>query len=68
MTIQAAVIHSDLPPLGATTEAPVTKRMLVAGRRAFIENRANLSDLYDFYECDLTATLKAIYRSMAGAM
>jgi hypothetical protein len=41
--------------------------MLAAGRRAFLRERWNLDDLYDFFEADLDDFLKKIYRAMSAA-
>lgn len=45
----------------------VSPEMLAAGRRAFLKQRGKLSDLYDFYECDLDTALKCIFREMTRA-
>jgi hypothetical protein len=41
--------------------------MLMAGKRAFLANRALLDDLYEFFDCDLNHVLTEIFREMARA-
>jgi hypothetical protein len=45
----------------------VTPSMLMAGKRAFLANRALLDDLYEFFDCDLNHVLTEIFREMARA-
>ena len=61
--VPEATYHPIFPPLGRSR---VTPEMLSAGRVAFMAKRAMLSDLYKFFDCDLTEFLSAVYHSMAA--
>lgn len=45
----------------------VTPAMLDAGRHAFLRHRATLDDLYQCFDVDRDAFLRAIYRAMDSA-
>lgn len=61
-------IAALLPPVEERrSPIPISAGMLVAGRRAFMKQRKTLNDLYDFYDCDLDAALRHIFREMSRA-
>jgi hypothetical protein len=45
-------------------ELRITPQMLSAGRATFMRHRRHLDDLYCFYEADLSALLRALYKAM----
>lgn len=51
----------------AVLDRRVSHSMLAAGRRAFLANRSELSDLYEFFEMDLNSFLASIYLAMSRA-
>ncbi len=51
-------------PLSRTIVSPA---MLRAGRKAFALNRANLSDLWEFFPDDRDSFITEIYAAMAAA-
>lgn len=44
-----------------------SQHVLAAGRTAFKKHRDNLSDLYDFFDCDLDEFLIEIFTAMTEA-
>lgn len=61
-----ALIDGGTPqPRLRIAEIKVTPAMMAAGRAAFVRHRRNLSDLYEFFDCDRDQFIAAIFRSMA---
>lgn len=65
----AAQQEAVVVPLRPSRRAPlpVSAAMLDAGRIAFSRHRRQLDDLYDFFQTDQDAFLRAIYRAMDSA-
>ena len=60
------LVALDLP-VPAPRKPLVSRKMLEAGRKAFMRHRKTLDDLRDFYPEDRDAFIAAIYRAMVRA-
>jgi hypothetical protein len=61
---RAAVLEMALSRPAISAVSPV---MIQAGRSAFLQERANLDDLWDYFPTDLDQFLARIFVAMAGA-
>lgn len=61
------VIRGKVPAAAVRPVIRITPAQLAAGRAAFLKQRGRLSDLYDFFDEDLSVMLRAVFRAMEAA-